>query len=260
MPGLLPLLYQIRLVSSQSTPSSCPSPRGEKGRLNHPQREFQGPLSPWGENGVKMVSCSTDFISWDLHVSPEPWHWPGRRRNQQPGKQTKALLRWQPVPFASKVVIWQANRWLTMLLLEASRPRTRGPARRTRPISRMCRFRTPVGSAAAPVDADPESIRDLAFSIIRVLNRDGEAVGPWAGLLGDRGIARRPARHDDAARLRRAHADGAAAGQDLVLHAAHGRGGGSCAFARRSRPGDMNFPTYRQAGPADRRAAIRSST
>ncbi len=35
------------------------------------------------------------------------------------------------------------------------------------------------GSVVRPlVDADPESIRDLAFSIIRVLNRDGEAVGP----------------------------------------------------------------------------------
>ena len=36
-----------------------------------------------------------------------------------------------------------------------------------------------------PVDVDPRDIRDLAFSIIRVLNRKGEAVGPWAGLLSD---------------------------------------------------------------------------
>ncbi len=34
-----------------------------------------------------------------------------------------------------------------------------------------------------PVDADPREIRDLAFSIIRVPNRQGEAVGPWAGSL-----------------------------------------------------------------------------
>ena len=35
------------------------------------------------------------------------------------------------------------------------------------------------GAVARPaVDAEPESMRDLAFSIIRVLNRDGEAVGP----------------------------------------------------------------------------------
>ena len=35
------------------------------------------------------------------------------------------------------------------------------------------------------VDAAPETIRDLAYSIIRVLNRHGEAVGPWAGSLSD---------------------------------------------------------------------------
>ena len=34
-----------------------------------------------------------------------------------------------------------------------------------------------------PVDVDPRKIRDLAYSIIRVLNRRGEAVGPWAGTL-----------------------------------------------------------------------------
>ena len=35
------------------------------------------------------------------------------------------------------------------------------------------------GSVERPeVDADPASIRDLAYSIIRVLNREGEAVGP----------------------------------------------------------------------------------
>jgi hypothetical protein len=42
------------------------------------------------------------------------------------------------------------------------------------------------GSVARPeVDADPEAMRDLAYSIIRVLNRDGQAVGPWADLLSD---------------------------------------------------------------------------
>src|SRR5262245_59775410 len=35
------------------------------------------------------------------------------------------------------------------------------------------------------VDVAPEDIRDLAFAIIRVLNRESEAVGPWAGLLSD---------------------------------------------------------------------------
>jgi 2-oxoisovalerate dehydrogenase E1 component alpha subunit len=35
------------------------------------------------------------------------------------------------------------------------------------------------GSVPRPaVDVDPREIRDLAYSIIRVLNREGEAVGP----------------------------------------------------------------------------------
>ena len=36
-----------------------------------------------------------------------------------------------------------------------------------------------------PIDVDPREIRDLAFSIIRVLDRAGEAVGPWADMLSD---------------------------------------------------------------------------
>jgi len=39
--------------------------------------------------------------------------------------------------------------------------------------------------AASDVDAAPEDIRDLAYAIIRVLDRESEAVGPWAGLLSD---------------------------------------------------------------------------
>src|SRR5579863_5196080 len=46
-----------------------------------------------------------------------------------------------------------------------------------------------VGFAAAgearrpPVDADPAEIRDLAYSLIRVIDEAGAAVGPWAGAL-----------------------------------------------------------------------------
>src|SRR5262245_32613722 len=36
-----------------------------------------------------------------------------------------------------------------------------------------------------PVDVAPEKIRDHAFKIIRVLDRESRAVGPWAGLLSD---------------------------------------------------------------------------
>ena len=135
---------------------------------------------------------------------------------------------------------------------EASRAGTGGPARRH---ARFLERADPPGrlGRAARVDAEPEAIRDLAYSIIRVLNRDGEAVGPWAGLLERRRIARRPAQHDDAARLRRAHADGAAPGQDLVLHAAHGRGGGELRVSQGAAAGRHEFPDLSAGGTADRR-------
>ncbi|MEL7231244.1 MAG: 3-methyl-2-oxobutanoate dehydrogenase (2-methylpropanoyl-transferring) subunit alpha, partial [Pseudomonadota bacterium] len=34
-----------------------------------------------------------------------------------------------------------------------------------------------------PLDVAPDDIRDMAFSIIRVLNKEGHAVGDWAGEL-----------------------------------------------------------------------------
>src|SRR5215207_5107445 len=42
------------------------------------------------------------------------------------------------------------------------------------------------GSVRRPdLDVAPEEIRDLAYTIIRVLDDEGNAVGPWAGLLSD---------------------------------------------------------------------------
>ncbi len=37
------------------------------------------------------------------------------------------------------------------------------------------------GSVRRPdIDVDPSEIKDLARSMVRVMNTDGEAVGPWA--------------------------------------------------------------------------------
>src|SRR3954467_6380851 len=64
------------------------------------------------------------------------------------------------------------------------------PAVRPGGAPECSRVRLPrAGSVARPpVDADPEAIRDLAYSIIRVLNRDGQAVGPRAGLMSDEAL------------------------------------------------------------------------
>ena len=105
------------------------------------------------------------------------------------------------------------------------------------------------GSVARPeVDADPESIRDLAYSIIRVLNRDGEAVGPWSGLLRAEellgGLRHMMTLRAFDARMLMAQRQG-----KTSFYMQHmGEEAVSCAFRKALRPGDMNFPTYRQAG------------
>jgi 2-oxoisovalerate dehydrogenase E1 component alpha subunit len=105
------------------------------------------------------------------------------------------------------------------------------------------------GSVARPdVDADPESIRDLAYSIIRVLDRDGEAVGPWAGFLSDEelleGLRHMMTLRAFDARMQMAQRQG-----KTSFYMQHmGEEAVSCAFRKALLPGDMNFPTYRQAG------------
>lgn len=99
-----------------------------------------------------------------------------------------------------------------------------------------------------PVDVGAADIRDLAFSIIRVLDRDGNAAGDWAGsitgeeaLLGLRHMMTLRA-YDT--RMMMAQRQGKSSfymqhtGEEAI----------SCAFQIALQPGDMNFPTYRQAG------------
>ena len=116
------------------------------------------------------------------------------------------------------------------------------------------------GSVRRPaIDADPESIRDLAYSISACSIPGGQAIGPWAGSLSDEdllvGLKEMMTLRSFDARMLMAQR-----GQDVVLYAAYGRRGGELRLPSRARPGDMNFPTYRQAGLSDRRAAIRWST
>ena len=91
-------------------------------------------------------------------------------------------------------------------------------------------------------------MRDMAFSVVRVLNKAGEAVGPWAGTL-DAEALRNGLRHmmtlrqfDE--RMLKAQRQGKTSfyvqnlGEEAV----------ACAFRMALEDGDMNFPTYRQAG------------
>ncbi|MDB5524768.1 MAG: 3-methyl-2-oxobutanoate dehydrogenase (2-methylpropanoyl-transferring) subunit alpha [Rhizobium sp.] len=99
-----------------------------------------------------------------------------------------------------------------------------------------------------PIDAEPETIRKLAFSIIRVLDEDGQAVGPWAGSLGAEellaGLRHMMTLRTFDARMQTAQRQGKTS--FYIQHL--GEEAVSCAFRQALSPGDMNFPTYRQAG------------
>ena len=105
------------------------------------------------------------------------------------------------------------------------------------------------GSVRRPeVDEHPKAMRDLAFSIIRVLNREGEAVGPWAGALTPEelveGLRHMMTLRTFDNRMMMAQRQG-----KTSFYMQHlGEEAVSCAFRRALDPGDMNFPTYRQAG------------
>ncbi|HEY5289052.1 MAG TPA: thiamine pyrophosphate-dependent enzyme [Caulobacteraceae bacterium] len=105
------------------------------------------------------------------------------------------------------------------------------------------------GSVERPnVDVDPKEIRDLAFSIIRVLDRDGRAVGPWAPAL-DKEALIRGLRHMMTLRAFDARMQMAQRQGKTSFYMQHtGEEAVSCAFRVALSPGDMNFPTYRQAG------------
>ncbi|PJI40692.1 MAG: 3-methyl-2-oxobutanoate dehydrogenase (2-methylpropanoyl-transferring) subunit alpha [Rhizobium sp.] len=105
------------------------------------------------------------------------------------------------------------------------------------------------GSVPRPeIDAAAETMRELAYSIIRVLNQEGEAVGPWAGLLSDEellaGLRHMMLLRAFDARMLMAQRQG-----KTSFYMQHlGEEAVSCAFRKALSRGDMNFPTYRQAG------------
>lgn len=105
------------------------------------------------------------------------------------------------------------------------------------------------GSARRPpVDCPPDDIRDLAFSIIRVLDDKGEAVGPWRPDISDEdlllGLRHMMTLRAFDQRMLTAQRQG-----KTSFYMQHtGEEAVSCAFRRALGAGDMNFPTYRQAG------------
>lgn len=99
-----------------------------------------------------------------------------------------------------------------------------------------------------PENVEAEEIHDLAYSIIRVLNRKGDAVGPWADILDDEALL---AGLRDMMKVRAFDARMLMAqrqGKTSFYMQALGEEAIACAFRKALSKGDMNFPTYRQQG------------
>lgn len=100
-----------------------------------------------------------------------------------------------------------------------------------------------------PIDVAAGDIKDLAYSIVRVLNRNGEPVGPWVedgpddaqALKGLRDMMKTRA-YD--ARMLTAQRQG----KTSFYMQCTGEEAIACAHRAALRKGDMTFPTYRQQG------------
>ncbi len=112
----------------------------------------------------------------------------------------------------------------------------------------------PAGEARRPpVDVDPAEIRDLAYSLIRVIDDNGEAVGPWAAALTPaelrQGLRDMMLTRSYDARMLLSQRQGKTSFYIQCL----GEEAIACAHRKALAPGDMCFPTYRQQGLLDRR-------
>ncbi|MBO0664040.1 3-methyl-2-oxobutanoate dehydrogenase (2-methylpropanoyl-transferring) subunit alpha [Jiella sp. MQZ9-1] len=99
-----------------------------------------------------------------------------------------------------------------------------------------------------PVDVDPAEIRDMAYSIIRVLNRAGEAVGAWSGSLSDTELLAGLKTMMRVRAFDRRMLMAQRQGKTSFYMQCLGEEAIACAFRKALEPGDMNFPTYRQQG------------
>jgi len=107
----------------------------------------------------------------------------------------------------------------------------------------------PAGEARRPpVDADPAEFRDLAYSLIRVLDDAGAAVGPWAEALSAadlrQGLRDMMLTRAYDARMVLSQRQGKTSFYVQCL----GEEAVACAHRKALAPGDMCFPTYRQQG------------
>jgi len=99
-----------------------------------------------------------------------------------------------------------------------------------------------------PIDVDAHVIHNMAYGLLRVLNPDGDALGPWAPSieeeqlrLGLRAMMKTRAYDSRMMIMQRQR-------QTSFYMQCTGEEAIACAFQQALRKGDMNFPTYRQQG------------
>ncbi len=99
-----------------------------------------------------------------------------------------------------------------------------------------------------PIDVAPGEIRDFAYSMIRVLDDNGEAVGDWAGELSSeqlrKGLRDMMLTRAFDARMLLSQRQGKTSFYITSL----GEEAVACAHRKALSAGDMCFPTYRQQG------------
>ena len=105
------------------------------------------------------------------------------------------------------------------------------------------------GSTRRPeVDCTADSMRDLAFELITVLDNDGNAVGPWVMELDDqlllKGLRAMAKTRAFDARMQMAQRQG----KTSIYVQCKGEEAIACAQRLALEKGDMCFPTYRQQG------------
>ncbi|MFN0193629.1 MAG: thiamine pyrophosphate-dependent enzyme [Aestuariivirga sp.] len=106
----------------------------------------------------------------------------------------------------------------------------------------------PDDSTRPPVDAPAASMRDLAFGLVRVMNNDGAALGPWNPKLDSdtllRGLRAMLVTRTFDDRMFKAQRQG----KTPFYMKCTGEEAVAVAQAMALRPDDMCFPTYRQQG------------
>jgi 2-oxoisovalerate dehydrogenase E1 component alpha subunit len=123
------------------------------------------------------------------------------------------------------------------------------PPRRSSPDERARLHVSSAGEARRPdIDEHVERIAMMRMQMVRVLDDEGRAIGPWSGTLTPaeliEGLRDMLTVRAFDARMLRAHRQGKISFYMMCL----GEEAIACAQQKALQPGDMHFPTYRQQG------------